>query len=55
MISLHASIWFIVYSQTAVKYYFAQADEILLKISAFKQYYVRKQELVIPAQYSCDV
>jgi len=32
-----------------------QADEILPKINALKQYYVRKQELFYLRLYSCDV
>ena len=38
-----------------MKYFFAQADEILLKINALKQYYVRKQELFYFRLCSCDV
>jgi len=34
----------------AIKYHFVQVDEMLQKINAFKQYYVRKQELVYIAQ-----
>ena len=38
-----------------MKYFFAQADEILLKMNALKQYYVRKQELFYFHLCSCDV
>jgi len=34
------------YYVAAIKYSFAQADEILLKINTFTQYYVQKQELI---------
>ena len=39
----------------AIKYAFAQADEILPKINALKQYYVRKQDLFYFRLCSCDV
>jgi len=34
------------FNVAAIKYSFAQADEIVPKINALKQYYVRKQELL---------
>jgi len=39
----------------AIKHSLAQADEILPKINALKQYYVRKQELLYFCLCSCDV
>jgi len=43
----------------AIKYSFAQADEILPKINAFKQHYLRKQEQLFTVRVilrrSCDV
>ena len=43
--------WDINTSQRLKNYHsFAQADEIMPKINAFKQYYVRKQKIVYLAQ-----